>query len=102
MVKPHDKEIEPPWVLSRSLSPGDDPYWHASEGRDWLAHVFLPFYDALPASEQTAYCERWSAPNAWITQFLHPDLDALFAEADSEDHPGTPAALDYRKILLGK
>ena len=94
-------EPRPPWVVSRSINPGDDPYWRTGEGRTWLRDVFLPYYDSLSDTEQIAYCDRWSAPQPWITLFLHPDLDEIAAEADFEASGEAVPPLNFRKILLG-
>jgi hypothetical protein len=93
-------EPRPPWVVSRSINPGDDPYWRTDEGRTWLRDVFLPFYDSLSEAEQSAYCDRWSAPTPWITLFLHPDLDEISAEADFELSGQEVSPLNFRKIFL--
>jgi hypothetical protein len=94
-------EPRPPWVVSRSINPGDDPHWRTDEGRAWLRDVFLPYYDSLPHTEQIAYCDRWSAPQPWITLFLHPELDEVAAEADFEATGEAVPPLNFRRILLG-
>jgi len=66
-----------------------------------LRDVFLPYYDSLSDAEQISYCDRWSAPQPWITLFLHPDLDEIAAEADFEATGETVPPLNFRKILLG-
>ena len=66
----------------------------------WLRDVFLPFYDALPPDAQTDYWTRWNAPPAWVTTFLHPDLDELAAEADAKQGDSAPP-VDYRAAYLG-
>jgi hypothetical protein len=93
-------DVKPPWVVSKSVNPGDDPHWVTPAGRSWLRDVFLPFYDALPEAEQSAYCDRWNAPTPWITLFLHPDLDEAMAEADAEDFGYSAAPVNYRTIFL--
>ena len=92
-------EPEPPWVISKSIFPGDDPYWRSREGRDWLKNIFLPFYDALSTDEQIAYYLRWRAPTSWITLFLHPYLDEVMADADSDPPGARVEPLDFRKIF---
>jgi hypothetical protein len=99
MAAAHD-EPQPPWAVSRSINPGDDPYWRTEKGRAWLRDVFLPFYDSLSEAEQIAYCDRWSAPTPWITLFLHTDLDEIAAEADREAGGEAAASLNFRKIFL--
>jgi hypothetical protein len=100
MVAAHD-ELQPPWVISRSINPGDDPYWRTESGRIWLRDIFLPFYDSLSEAEQIAYCNRWSVPTPWITLFLHPDLDEVAAEADRAAYGEAAPPLNFRKIFLG-
>lgn len=100
-VYPHcecGQEVQPPWVLSRSMNPGDDPYWRTEAGRQWLVNVFLPFYDRLGDKEQADYCNRWSAPAPWISLFLHPELDESAAAADLADFGTAAKPLNYRKI----
>jgi hypothetical protein len=82
-------EPRPLWVASRSINPGDDPHWRTDndKGRASLRDLFLAYYDSLPHTEQIAYCDRWSAPQPWITLFLHPELDEVAAEADFEMAP---------------
>ena len=99
MNRSKQDEIQPPWIVSRSINPGDDPHWRTDAGRRWLADVFLPFYDRLSNTEQIEYCDRWSAPTPWITLFLHPDLDEAAADADREDFGATAEPLNYRKIF---
>jgi hypothetical protein len=95
-------EPRPPWIVRRSVFPGDDPHWHTEQGRTWLRNVFLPFYDSLSNAEQIAYCGRWKAPQPWVSLFLHPDLDEIAAEADRET-PGVAAApLNFRRHFLGE
>jgi hypothetical protein len=91
-------EPKPPWVISKSIFPGDDPYWHTNTGREWLRNVFLPFYDSLSLEDQIAYYQRWNAPTSWITLFLHPDLDEVMADAEPDDKRVEP--LNFRKIFL--
>ena len=95
-------EPEPPWVRSRSIFPGDDPFWLSETGRDWLRTVFLPFYDALSSVEQSRYIERWSAPTPWVTLFLHPDMDAHMADVDEADTGERVAPLNFRDRFLGR
>jgi hypothetical protein len=95
-------ELQPPWVISRSLNPGDVPYWRTEPGCVWLRDIFVPFYDALSPEEQLAYCDRWNAPPGWITLFLHPDLDEVAADADAEASGEFVRPLNYRKIFLGE
>ncbi len=95
------EEPKPPLIVSRSVFPGDDPHWRTAIGRAWLRDVFLPFYDGLSTSEQMAYCDRWKAPNPWVTLFLHPDIDEEAAQADAERGGDYAEALDFRKIFLG-
>jgi hypothetical protein len=96
------EEPRPPWVVSRSVSPADDPYWRTDKARRWLREVFVPFYDSLSNTEQLAYCNRWSAPTPWIAMFLHPDLDELAAGADAELLGDAPPPQNFRKILLSE
>jgi hypothetical protein len=95
-------KISPPWVVSKSIFPGDDPHWRTAGGRQWLRDVFLPYYDGLSEAEQVAYCERWKAPQPWISLFLHPEIDEAFAEADSEDFGEAEPPLNFRKIFLSE
>lgn len=78
----------------------EDPHWRDPDARAWLRDVFLPFYDRLDASAQHDYWMRWGAPQAWWTMFLHPDLDALFAQADDEEGEHAPTARDFREEWL--
>ena len=91
-------EPQPPWAISGSPTPVGDTHWHDPDAKAWLKNVFLPFYDNLASEAQQDYWLRWGAPQAWLTMFLHPDLDALFAEADGEGH--APEARDFRAELL--
>ena len=93
-------EPQPPWAARPSMSPADDPWWGGQEGAGWLRDVFLPFYDALGPDAQIDYTMRWNAPPAWVTLFLHPDLDGLGAEADADLGEATPA-VDYRARFVG-
>ena len=86
-------------MVSRSITPGDDPHWRTPAGQGWLRDVFLPFYDSLDLAAQTAYRDRWNAPNPWVTLFLHPELDEAFAEADAGDGQPAAAPLNYRTIF---
>jgi hypothetical protein len=95
-------KISPPWVVSKSVFPGDDPHWRTAGGRQWLRDVFLPYYDGLSEAEQSAYCERWKAPQPWISLFLHPEIDEAFAEADSEYFGEAEPPLNFRKIFLSE
>ena len=94
-------EPKPPWAVSKSIFPGDDPYWRTPEGRTWLRDVFLPFYDALPHAGQIAYRRRWNAPNPWVTLFLHPEIDADAADADEEETGQRVEPLNFRELWLG-
>jgi hypothetical protein len=93
-------EPKPPWVVSKSIFPGDDPYWQSDAGRAWLRNVFLPFYDSLSMEDQIAYRSRWNAPTSWVTLFLHPDLDELMADAYAELDGKRVEPLNFRKIFL--
>lgn len=99
MSRDSTNQLQPPWVKSRSVNPGDDPFWRTEAGRRWLADVFLPFYDQLSNILQIEYCDRWSAPTAWITLFLHPDLDEAAADADLQDFGVAAEPLNYRRIF---
>ena len=90
-------EPRPPWVVSPSISPGDDPHWRTPDGQAWLRGEFLPFYDGLSSDEQIAYCRRWNAPTPWTTLFLHPDLDEVAADADEENNGGRIEPLNFRE-----
>lgn len=96
---PHDQP-RPPWIVSPSISPADDPYWTNPEGRAWLATVFLPFYDGLSTDAQVDYCSHWNAPPGWVTLFLHPDMDEVAADADEADMGIRVEPVNYRRRLL--
>ena len=94
-------EIAPPWVVVPSTTPFNlESIWRAVEGKEWLKNVFLPFYDSLTDEEQMQYWLRWGAPQSWLTLFLHPSIDEVAAEADSELFGTKIESLDYRKIFL--
>lgn len=97
---PARDEPRPPWAMRPSMSPADDPWWGGAEGAGWLRTVFLPFYDTLPPDAQTDYWTRWNAPPAWVTLFLHPDLDELAAEVEADDGEAVQAE-NYRTRFLG-
>ena len=83
-------------MVSGSPTPVGNTHWRDPDARARLQGVFLSFYDQLDAPAREAYWKRWGAPQAWWTSFLHPDLDALFADEDA-----APAARNFREEWLG-
>jgi hypothetical protein len=68
-------------------------------GQAWLRDVFLPFYDALTPEAQMAYCDRWNAPSPWVSLFLHPELDELFADHDEAESGHRVEPINYRRLF---
>lgn len=74
-------EVRPPWVVYPEYFPGHT-FWRQA-GQPYLAYTWEPFWNSLSSEEQSAFLDKWDAPEDW-RHFYSPEYRVLLDELDAD------------------